>query len=902
MQTLRIIHLEDHPSDATLVERALKRAGLTCAITVLDNLEALQQALQTNEHDIILSDHQLPGFNSFDVLQVLRENEIQIPIILITSTTSEETAVEVMKAGAWDYVRKDQMQRLPQAIKNTLDRHRTLQERKHFEEELRISHRRMIETMDSLLEGCQIINREWRYVYINQTAAGHAKTTPEQLIGRTMMECFPGIDQTPLFAILRHCMERRTTQQMENEFRFPDGTQGWFELRIHPVPEGLFILSVDITQRKTTETEIRQFNERFKAVLRSTNDALFEWDPLHRTVWWSDSFFRMFGFAPSEKVPPKEMWLQRIHPDDRSEIEEVIEHFEDTKDAGPLEIRFMRIDGTYGTGMLRRFVVRNADGIPQKLIGSLIDISYLKAMEVELRLKDVAISSSISGMILADPGGLITYANGAAARMWGFQDGTEMKGHRLLSLFAGKRVESALRKLQISGDTGEETGIRSDGFLFDVAYAANAITDATGASAGIFISFIDISERKESEKVILGIARELANLIQNANAFIVGIDLQGNVTEWNAITEQATGLSRENAIGRHFLTNFIDADARPGLNDQFEQLLQGRAQGTMELPIRTRDGKRVIALTSSTLRRDPEHSITGVLLVGQDMTELSAYRASLEQQVELRTFELNKALQAEKEMVEMRSRFVSMASHEFRTPLSSIQLDAGFVRKYHQKLTSEEVVSKLQRIEKQVEHMTQLLNDVLMAGRIDSGTLHISPAITGTSFFENLAQEIMDSTRSRHRLNFHLESSHQGIVTDQKLLRNIITNLLSNAVKFSPNATEVVLEIRCETDHISIFVKDYGIGIPSGEIRHLFDSFTRGSNVGEIDGTGLGLSITKKAVDLLKGEIHVNSEPGRGTEFRIRIPLNLEYTGDFQVSEPPMISMIDRVITAHTFG
>lgn len=115
-------------------------------------------------------------------------------------------------------------------------------------------------TLDHLIEGFQIIDPQWRYVYVNPVAAGHGRTTPEQLEGRTMMEAYPGIDGTPLFAILRRCMSERTSERMENLFEFPNGSKRWFELRIEPVPDGLCIHSVDIDDRKRAEAAIRTTN------------------------------------------------------------------------------------------------------------------------------------------------------------------------------------------------------------------------------------------------------------------------------------------------------------------------------------------------------------------------------------------------------------------------------------------------------------------------------------------------------------------------------------------------------------------------------------------------------------------------------------------------------------------
>jgi PAS domain S-box-containing protein len=142
------------------------------------------------------------------------------------------------------------------------------------EETLRASDVRYRHALDNLLEGCQIIGFDWRYLYINASAARHGRQSREELLGRTMMERYPGIEDTKMFAALRQCMEKRIPQHLENEFVYPDGGKGWFELSVQPVPDGVFILSFDVTERKRAEAELKQKNRELEQILFAASHDL----------------------------------------------------------------------------------------------------------------------------------------------------------------------------------------------------------------------------------------------------------------------------------------------------------------------------------------------------------------------------------------------------------------------------------------------------------------------------------------------------------------------------------------------------------------------------------------------------------------------------------------------------
>ncbi len=258
-------------------------------------------------------------------------------------------------------------------------------------------------------------------------------------------------------------------------------------------------------------------------------------------------------------------------------------------------------------------------------------------------------------------------------------------------------------------------------------------------------------------------------------------------------------------------------------------------------------------------------------------------------QAELETY---KALQRERELGDLKSRFISMTSHEFRTPLTTIQSSAELLERYRDRLSEEKQLTHLHRIQTAVERMTQMLDDVLIIGKAESGKLEFQPTpIDVVQFCRHLVEDLQLTAKNQHKINFtHQgdctlaaqgtseegsgELSHTLPLVDEKLLRHILGNLLSNAIKYSPGNSSVQFNLTCFDDKAIFQIQDQGIGIPPEDLPRLFESFHRARNVGTIQGTGLGLAIVKQCVDLHKGEITVASEVGKGTTFTVTLPLS----------------------------
>jgi PAS domain S-box-containing protein len=303
-------------------------------------------------------------------------------------------------------------------------------------------------------------------------------------------------------------------------------------------------------------------------------------------------------------------------------------------------------------------------------------------------------------------------------------------------------------------------------------------------------------------------------------------------------------------------------------------------------PFATSQGNFVIAfIIDISIRKKNEDAVKS------QKAELEKMNNELEKKVKQRTMileeaiaqlnntkeELNDALQKEKELNDLKSRFVSMASHEFRTPLATILSSLSLVSKYGELNEKEKQSKHINRIKLAVNGLTDIINDVLSISKLEEGKVNISPEeIDVEDFFQTHLQDIKVLTKVGQSLHYQHTGIHK-VCLDKKILKHLLFNLISNAIKFSPENKVIEIYTVANEMEFSLAVKDAGIGISNEDKEHLFERFFRAQNATNIQGTGLGLNIVAKYVELLNGSISFESELEKGTQFHITLPLNMNY-------------------------
>jgi signal transduction histidine kinase len=242
---------------------------------------------------------------------------------------------------------------------------------------------------------------------------------------------------------------------------------------------------------------------------------------------------------------------------------------------------------------------------------------------------------------------------------------------------------------------------------------------------------------------------------------------------------------------------------------------------------------------------------------------------------------LAKEREKERELGEMKTRFVAMASHEFRTPLSAILSSGELLERYGKRWDEHRRGAHLERILSAARGMNELLGEILMIGRGESGLLRPAPApVNLDELCDEVIRTLTSACGGRHTIRRSL-SGDANVVIDERLAWHLLSNLLENALKYSPDDSEIELAVAVDDTRILLRIRDHGIGIPAEDLPFLFTSFRRGGNVGEVKGSGLGLALVKHVVDAQDGAIEVRSAVGEGTEFVVALP-----RGDAKLEAP----------------
>jgi len=376
---------------------------------------------------------------------------------------------------------------------------------------------------------------------------------------------------------------------------------------------------------------------------------------------------------------------------------------------------------------------------------------------------------------------------------------------------------------------------------------------------------------------------------------ILVVNKEGKIVRVNPSAEKMFGYEKGELLGKsiELLIPKKLSDVHHQHRSKYMHHPHARKMGIgMDLSGLKKDGSEFPVEVSLSPYSSPEGQFIIAFLVDitlrkQAEDKLKSYSSELEKQVKNRTLileeaieELEKtkaglhaALEKERELNELKSRFVSMASHEFRTPLATILSSVSLVAKYGEKGEHEKQQKHVAKIKSSINGLTDILNDFLSLSRLEEGKVESrTEEFDLRKFIESLVSEMEPIAKEGQKISYHHTGSAM-VSLDKRLLKNILLNLISNAIKFSPEGKEIEITSSRDKQGLHLTVKDSGIGISKDDQKHLFERFFRGHNAMAIQGTGLGLNIVSKYVDIMGGKIDYSSIENKGTTFRISFPM-----------------------------
>lgn len=698
---------------------------------------------------------------------------------------------------------------------------------------------------------------------------------------------------------------------------------------------GLMAVARDITKTHTANKELEQSEEKYRGIIQNLQYGLMEVDLDEKIVYANESMCAITGYTQEELIGQKASELL-VDETTQSVMDHQHEQRGDGV-ASVYQIKLRHKDGSPLWALISGAPRYNADGDRIGSIGIHMDITerqkdqeallfarnQLEAQNQKLH-KNQKFLSAINGFVtkLLNDETLSEIAWEIAENVieeFDFQDCViyvldETSGKLTqLAAYGSKSTKSRevvdpieidlgvgivgavakKGKPEIVGDTTKDPR-----YIVDDEKRQSEITVPIVAD-GKVIGIIDSEHRdknyfnKEHLEILSTVANLASNRLKNAIAHkrevetkqelhdseeklrkilesaidgVISIDATGIVTEWNKQAEIIFGFTAEEAIGKLLTETIIPENFRVAHERGMKHYLS-----TGEGPVLNQK------IEISAIRKDGtefpiELAIIPVMTKGVQTFTAFVSDITIQKRIQV---EMEKSLSKERELNELKSRFVAMTSHEFRTPLTTIKQNADLIGHKLGMVAPEHIdgfTKYFDRIESELGRVTGLMNDILMLGRIESGKIEIKKKQHDlVDFCQHLVRKHSEVDSSSFKLN--VQGVPQPVMFDNQLLDHVVSNLLSNALKYSTGkkTPEMTLAFN-DLNRVRVHVKDYGIGIPKKDQKGLFQSFYRATNVKNIQGSGLGLSIVKEFTEMHGGEVRVQSEANKGAEFIIEIP------------------------------
>jgi PAS domain S-box-containing protein len=551
-------------------------------------------------------------------------------------------------------------------------------------------------------------------------------------------------------------------------------------------------------------------------------------------------------------------------------------------------------------------------------------------MENKMDHQDIAalqlaavIQTATDGIIIIDQLGVILKVNSAASELFGYHE-DELIGRNISMLMPRKYSEKhdgylqnyhSTREKKIIGIGREVEGKRKNNTVFPCYLS---ISEVRLPDTVLYTGIVhDLTEQKQIERELISAKEKIEMYFDLANTINVVLDRQTKIINLNHKGLSFVGLKQEEVSGLFWFNLILPPAEQLPLQLALMEMMSGNIPvlDSFDTGAIQANGEIKEYSWKNSLLKDANGVVKGMICSGIDISDLReaeqrilSMNTELEKRVSRRTEELaaainqllninkklefeiqerktaedalrekekalRKAYEREKELNHLKSRFVSMASHEFRTPLSTILSSAELIEAYNESGQDEKRGKHILRIRSAVNNLTSILNDFLSLSKLEEGKVVSQCEVFELkAFYDDLLEDILPILKPGQKVVSITEIPSTVLFLDHKLLKNILLNLFSNAIKYSEQGKSIYFEFFMDENMLYFSIRDEGIGIPAEEQEYLFTRFFRAHNVENIQGTGLGLTIVKRYLELMNGTIQYESKEGDGTKFQISLP------------------------------
>ncbi|HNX49100.1 MAG TPA: PAS domain S-box protein [Thermoanaerobaculaceae bacterium] len=862
-EPLRVLIVEDAAEDAELATSTLRKAGVDLLWRRVETEGEFIAALADFLPDLILSDYSMPAFTGMAALELALARVPHIPFIVYTGSINEETAVECMKAGAWDYVLKDRMSRLPLAVRGALNLAETRLERSRAESDLRATEKLTQSIIDSLSSSVAVVSPSGEIVQVNRAwrqfaqGNGGSEATSHGIgldyLGITRA-ALPDATATQVLAGMHAVLSGETPSfALEYPCHSPE-SQRWFVLNVTPLSgsrQGLVMVHSDISNRKLTEAALAESEQRYRSLFEQSPIGIYRTTPDGRILMVNPAIREMLGYGTSEELASRNLEDQGFSPDySRERFKELL--------AREGEVR--GLESCWTTKDHRKLLVienaraiRDVEGTILHYEGTVEDITTRKLAEQQVlteRARFRALTESAPfGMRLSDAAGTISYLNPSWIALFGYT----LEDTPTLEVFRALVYPNARQRAEVAALWEADRPARDRGDTVmrpmrvtckDGSRKVILMTTTTLEGGQALTTCVDVTERTAAEEA----QRRLATAIEQAADGTMITDPDGTIQYVNPAFERITGFTREEAVGRNPRT------LKSGAHDEtfYTGLWRAITMGDTwhgRFVDRRRDGSSYEGGATITPIRDEHGQIVNFVATQRDVT----HEVLLQHQ-------LNQA-----QKMEAVGRLAGGIAHDFNNLLQAIMSEVGVLR--HRMPANALGAETLDDLGRLVRRGAGLTRQLLLFSRQQISQpegLDLAEVVSGSvAMLRRIVRENVEFVAE-------LGTEALPVRADRGQLEQVLMNLVVNASDAMPEGGRVTLRAGSGGDVAWFSVSDTGSGIPESVRSQIFEPFFTTKPVGK--GTGLGLSVVHGIVTSHGGSIDVASKEGEGTTFIVRLP------------------------------